>query len=167
MTKFHISIIQILQNITFSTFIQYTNTTKTSNNTISIFCQKITIFDILPYFCHFWQIYYLYHFPPFTKNHHFSPFLQNHQKSPFSYKWSFPWKYQKYPNLLNCCFPQNDQFLAFLEMGKIRWDPEIGKIGQIPKNGVFREILQNWDFGGCSDEHTRKAWYDNYFQINP
>lgn len=164
MTKFHTSIIQILQNITFSTFIQYTNTTKTSNNTISIFCQKITIFDILPYFCHFWQIYYLYHFPPFTKNHHFS---QNHQKSPFSYKWSFSWKYQKYPNLLNCCFSQNDQFLAFLKMGKIRWDPEIGKIGQIPKNGVFREIPQNWDFGGCGDEHTRKAWYDNYFQINP
>ena len=53
-------------------------------------------------------------------------------------------------------------------MGKIRVGIlEIGKIGQIPKNGVFREIPQNWDFGDCGGEHTRKAWYDNYFQNNP
>ena len=48
-------------------------------------------------------------FHKITKNHH------------FPINWSFSWKYPKYPNLLNCCFPQNDQFLAFLEMGKIRW----------------------------------------------
>jgi hypothetical protein len=44
------------------------------------------------------------------------------------------------------------------------------KIDQNPKNGkngVFGEIPQNWDFGGHGDEHTRKAWCDNYFQNNP
>lgn len=44
---------------------------------------------------------------------------------------------------------------------------KIPQNGKIPKNGVFREIPQNWDFGGHDDEHTRKAWYGNYFKNNP
>ena len=56
------------------------------------------------------------------------------------------------------------------KMGKMERSAKMPKIpqnGKIPKNGVFREIPQNWDFGDCDDEHTRKAWYDNYFQNNP
>ena len=124
MTKFHIFIIQILQNITFSTFIPYTNSSKTSNNTIFTFCQKITIFDIFPYFF-------------ILADLSFSPFSSIYKKSPF---FTFLWDYQKSPVSQKC---QNAQ----------KWG--------------FREIPQNWDFGGRGDEHTRKAWCGNYFKNNP
>ena len=45
--------------------------------------------------------------------------------------------------------------------------PKYPKNTKIPKNGVFRKIPQNWDFGDRGGEHTRKAWYGNYFQNNP
>ena len=56
------------------------------------------------------------------------------------------------------------------EMGKMGGSAKMPKIPQnckIPKNGVFREIPQNWDFDDYGGEHTRKAWYGNYFQNNP
>ena len=45
--------------------------------------------------------------------------------------------------------------------------PKIPKNAKIPKNRVFRKIPQNWDFGDRGGEHTRKAWYGNYFKNNP
>ena len=68
------------------------------------------------------------------------------------------------------------------EMGKMAKIGEMGKMGEmggsakmvknaqnakIPKNGLFGEIPQNWDFGDYDNEHTRKAWCDNYFKNNP
>ena len=56
------------------------------------------------------------------------------------------------------------------EMGEMGGSAKMAKNAQnakIPKNGLFGEIPQNWDFGDYGDEHTRKAWCDNYFQNNP
>ena len=53
------------------------------------------------------------------------------------------------------------------KMGRSAKMPKIPPNGKIPKNGVFREIPQNWDFGDRGGEHTRKAWCGNYFQNNP
>ena len=72
---------------------------------ISVIFDRSIIFII---FLHLPKITIFHLFYKITKNHH------------FPINWSFSWKYQKCPNLLNCCFSQNDQFLAFLEMGKIR-----------------------------------------------
>ena len=61
-------------------------------------------------------------------------------------------------------------FGVFLKIGKNAKNAKMAKIpqnGKMSKNGVFREIPQNWDFGDRDDEHTRKAWYSNYFQNNP
>ena len=61
-------------------------------------------------------------------------------------------------------------FGLFLKIGKnakMQKMPKIPQNGKIPKNGVFMEIPQNWDFGDYGGEHTRKAWYGNYFQNNP
>ena len=91
----------------------------------------------------------------------FSSFLPNSQK------WG---KWEKCQNSKKLSFSKNGKIAKIGKMGKMGkmgGSAKIPKIGQIPKNGVFREIPQNWDFGDCGDEHTRKAWYDNYFQNNP
>ena len=52
-------------------------------------------------------------------------------------------------------------------MQKCKKWPKYPKIAKYPKMGFFREIPQNWDFGDYGGEHTRKAWYGNYFKNNP
>lgn len=61
----------------------------------------------------------------------------------------------------NAVFLKMANFGFFLKIGKN------AKIPKIPKNRLFGEIPQNWDFGDCGGEHTRKAWYGNYFKNNP
>ena len=70
----------------------------------------------------------------------------------------------------NAVFQKIANFGLFLKIGKNAKMQKMAKIpknDKIPKNGVFREIPQNWDFGDRDGEHTRKAWYSNYFQNNP
>ena len=74
----------------------------------------------------------------------------------------------KIPKFANfAVFLKMTNFGVFLKIGKNAKMPKIPKNAKIPKNGVFRKIPQNWDFGDRGGEHTRKAWYGNYFQNNP